>query len=180
MRYPRLDKAIQAAAKWHAGEERDGVDPLPYSTHPFEVLLNLRQVGGVTDEDLLCAAALHDTVEDGVADFPKIEREFGQRVSELVREMTREEPTREQTQGMGKDAIWALRATMLLEEIRRMSPEAQTLKLADRLANIRDAFRAKRGRKLARYLVQSKEIVRIIPRSVNPSLWDALQKEVGR
>jgi (p)ppGpp synthase/HD superfamily hydrolase len=77
---------------------------------------------------------------------------------------------------MEKDAIWQLRADMLLVEITRMSPDAQTIKLADRLANVRDAKRAKKGKKLNRYLWQTNEILKIIPRERNEGLWEAIRE----
>lgn len=178
MTYARLDKAIQWATRLHAGEERDGPNPLPYSTHPIEVMVALRRVGHVVDEDMLCAAALHDTIEDGVSSFGAIDKAFGPRVRNLVKELTRREPTTEQTKGLTKEQIWEMRAWMLLEEIGAMSPDAQAIKLADRLINVRDAQRSKTGYKLERYLWQSREIRRIIPRQVNPGLWDALDAEL--
>ncbi len=178
MTYKRLDRAIQAAARWHAGEERDGDNPLPYITHPMEVLVNLRYVGGFTDEDLLCTAALHDVIEESDATLEEIEREFGTRVRGLVKELTRREPTKRETEGLSKEEIWQLRADMLLEEIAKMSPEAQSVKLADRLANVREGKRTKLGDKLRRYLVHTYQILETVPREVNPALWDAIQAEL--
>jgi (p)ppGpp synthase/HD superfamily hydrolase len=71
-----------------------------------------------------------------------------------------------------------MRAAMLLEEIRQMSPEAQAIKLADRLANVRDAKRTKSSRKLARYLRQSALILELVPESVNRPLWRAIRAEL--
>lgn len=178
MTYKRLDRAIQLAAKWHAGEERDGEHPLPYVTHPIEVLLNLRHVGGVTDEDMLCAAALHDVIEETDATLADIERAMGPSVRDLVQELTRREPGPEETQGLAKDQVWQLRADILLQEISKMSPKAQTIKLADRLANVREAKRTKTLKKTARYLHQTARILRVIPVTVNPSLWQAIRQEL--
>ncbi|MGV3616073.1 MAG: HD domain-containing protein [Fimbriimonas sp.] len=178
MVYKRLDKAIGLAARWHAGEERDGDHPLPYFTHPIEVLVNLRYVGGVTDEDQLCAAALHDVIEESDATFEEIEAAVGARVRDLVRELTRREPTKKETQGLTKEEVWQLRADMLLEEIGRMSPAAQAVKLADRLSNVREGKRTKLGDKLTRYLVHTYQILETVPREVNPALWDAILAEL--
>jgi GTP diphosphokinase / guanosine-3',5'-bis(diphosphate) 3'-diphosphatase len=130
VRYPKVQEAIRWAAKLHEGQERDGEDALPYITHPVEVLVNLRYVGGVTDEDLLCAAVLHDTIEECGAEPAEIERKFGPRVRALVEELTRREPSEEETRELSREETWQLRADMLLEEIGRMSPDAQRVKLA--------------------------------------------------
>jgi (p)ppGpp synthase/HD superfamily hydrolase len=178
MRYPRLDRAIGLAAQMHAGQEREGDSPLPYVTHPMEVLLALRFEGGETDGDLLCAAALHDVIEESGADLSEIESVVGHRAAGLVRELTRREPSRDETKGMSKDEIWTLRANMLLDEIRKMSPEAQRVKLADRLANVREARRTKAGPKWDRYAWQTEEILKIVPRERSVGLWDAIRKEL--
>jgi (p)ppGpp synthase/HD superfamily hydrolase len=169
-----LDKAIRKAAKLHAGQEREGEHPLPYITHPVEVLLNLRHVGGVTDENWLCVAALHDVIEECGTSPDWIEERFGRAVREGVEELTRHEPSEKETAGLSAEEIWRLRAEMLLEEIRQMSPDAQRVKLADRLSNLHDALRTKREEKLDRYMGHSRQILEIVPRHVNPELWDAV------
>lgn len=159
---------------------REGEVPLPYVTHPIEVLLNLRFVGGVTDVEILCAAVLHDTVEGESLTLEQIETEFGVRVRSLVAELTRVEPSADQIVGLKKDEIWQLRAGMLIDEVSKMSADAQLIKLADRLANVREAHRTKSGRKLKRYLGQTERILQVVPRSVNKALWDAIATELIR
>lgn len=178
MTYKRLDKAIVFAAKRHAGAERDGEAPLPYITHPVEVLLLLRTVGGVTDEDLLCAGVMHDLIEETATKLSEIEEVAGPRVRALVKELTRVEPGEEETKGLSKDEIWTLRANLLLDEIGKMSPDARQVKLADRLANVREAKRTKIGYKLDRYLAQSRRILEIVARDTNAPLWDAICAEL--
>ena len=178
MPYRLLDKAIQLAARWHAGEDRDGANALPYIVHPIEVLINLRNVGEVTDETMLCAAALHDVVEETDATLEDIGDSMGKAVRDLVEELTRVEPKKSETRGMDKDAIWRMRADLLLAEIAEMSPAAQTVKLADRLSNIRDAKRTKPADKRDRYIGQTRRILETVPRERNPALWDAIAAEL--
>lgn len=174
----RLDKALLLAARLHAGQTREGETPLPYITHPVEVLVNLRYIGEETDEDLLCAALLHDTVEESDADLDEIARETGERTAKLVQALTRREPNSEEKSGMDKEAVWRLRSTMLLDEIREMTPDAQKVKLADRLSNLREGKRTKSGPKWSRYADQTEEILKIVPRSLIPGLWDAIRREL--
>lgn len=76
-----IDKAIRFAAAAHKGMVRKG-NKQPYIFHPLEVL-NL--VSMMTDDvDILCAAVLHDTVEDTAANLQDIENEFGEHVAKLV------------------------------------------------------------------------------------------------
>ena len=175
-RYPNLHKAIRLAAKLHKYQDRDGQDPLPYISHPFEVMSNLRFIGGVTDEDMLCAAMLHDTIEECGVDPRVIEEECGKRVRSLVEGLTRQEPPQEVASSLSKDELWALRNRMLLTEIANMGPDEMTVKLGDRLSNLRQALVTRSGEKLRRYVLQSEEILKIIPESVNPPLWRTIRK----
>lgn len=177
--FPRLQQAVFSATQWHLGQYREGPGALPYITHPIEVLTNVRFVGGVTDEDMLCAAALHDVLEQTNADPMGIELEFGKRVRGLVVELTRREPDESEVQGLSKDEIWQLRADMLLAEIEKMSPDAQVVKLGDRLANVLDAKRVKKAEKFARYMRQTRRILEVVPRDRNPALWEAIRAAAG-
>ena len=174
-----LDLAIREAAKLHSGQFRDGEEPLPYIVHPVEVLTNLRTVGGVTDEEMLVAAALHDTIEEANAALGKLTEKFGERAGRLVWELTRVEPTKEQTKGMTAEQKWRLRSDMLLDEIAQMSDDAKVIKLADRLSNLREALRTRNGERLERYMTQTRDILVVIPRELNPPLWDAVQALCG-
>ena len=140
--------------------------------------MNLRHLGGEKDEDLLCAALLHDVVEESDADLGEIARATSGRTAALVEELTRREPSKEERSGLDKEAVWNLRSGMLLDEIRGMSPDAQKVKLADRLSNLREGKRTKSGPKWTRYAEQTEEILRIVPRQRNPGLWDAIREEL--
>jgi len=61
-----------------------------------------------------------------------------------------------------------------------MSPDAQVVKLADRLSNVREARMAKSPAKFERYLGATQKLLEIIPRKRNPGLWDAIKAEVER
>ena len=56
-----LDKAIVFAVKAHQGAERKGKG-YPYIVHPMEAVSIAATM--TNDQELLAAAALHDTVED--------------------------------------------------------------------------------------------------------------------
>ncbi len=173
--YPMLHKALRFATKKHRFMDRDGDNPLPYVTHPVEVVKHVRHLAGVTDETVLCAAALHDLVEDTEVTPADIERKFGPKVAALVAEVTRREPTPDETDGMSPQEIWSLRNERLMEEIDRMSPEAKVIKLADRLSNIVDGLKTRSGPSLRRYVEQTRQILGRIPRSTSPPVWDAIE-----
>jgi guanosine-3',5'-bis(diphosphate) 3'-pyrophosphohydrolase len=57
-------EALAFAAHKHRDQRRKDVNASPYINHPIALASVLSYEGGVTDENVLCAALLHDTVED--------------------------------------------------------------------------------------------------------------------
>lgn len=55
-------RALQFASRKHASQRRKNGD-IPYINHPIEVA-NILAQAGITDYNVLCAALLHDTIED--------------------------------------------------------------------------------------------------------------------
>ena len=176
----RIEKALNLAVRRHKGQMRDDETPLPYITHVAEVMANLRFVGKVDDEDMLCAAALHDLLESTETTADEIRKSFGDRVAGLVLELTRTEPSGEVTAELDKDDLRDLRSNLLLADVSRMSEAAQAIKLADRLSNLHQAIAVKKGKRLSRYLKQTKAILAVIDRSVNAPLHKTLSELVDR
>lgn len=154
--------------------------PLPYITHPMEVVARLRYGGAVVDEDVLAAAILHDIVEECGVSLSELKERFGPRVAALVGELTRTEPSHEETAGLAPGEVAGLRSATLLQEIGRQSADAQSIKLADRLSNLCAALATRSGERRARYIQQSRRILEIVSRDVNPALWDELDAMVKR
>src|SRR5687767_12655486 len=91
---PLVHKALRRAVKAHKNQEREGDFPLPYVTHPVEVVGLLRYEGGVWDEEVLAAAILHDVIEETDLRDKDLRKSFGDRVADLVIQLTRHEPKR--------------------------------------------------------------------------------------
>jgi (p)ppGpp synthase/HD superfamily hydrolase len=92
----RMERALDLAARLHAADRRDRE---PYLNHPLRVAIRIMVYYGVRDTDVICAALLHDSVEDhpaelagGAADpaaaLAVLAAEFGPRVAELVSAVT--------------------------------------------------------------------------------------------
>lgn len=144
----------------------------------MDVLTKVRYIGEVTDESVLVTSVLHDVVEECDTTIKKVKRKFGLRVAKLVSELTREEPDPNKLVGLSETDIWKLRSDMLCDGISKMSPEAQIVKLADRLSNLEEARKTRSGDKLTRYIEQTKRILQIIPRKTSPALYDAVKSLV--
>lgn len=173
---PLVHRALKRAVKAHKKQDRDGECPLPYATHPVDVLNLIRYDGGVTDEELLAAALLHDVLEETDLDYDDLAAEFGTRVARVVKELTREEPDHA---GLSPEEIWQVRTQTMLDEIDRMSDEAKVIKLADRASNLRAALLTRTGEDLNNYVRQSHLILDHIDRGVCPVLWDRVKDLAG-
>jgi (p)ppGpp synthase/HD superfamily hydrolase len=172
---PLVHKALRRAGKLHRKQERDGAAALPYLSHPVDVLNILRYEGKVTDDEVLAAGLLHDVIEETDETIEDVCKRFGERVAGIVGEVTRDEPDRT---GLSQEQVWQLRTDMLLAEIDKMSPEAKSIKLADRISNLQGAKATKAVADYQRYVRQSELILNRIPMETNDALWRKLQSIV--
>ncbi len=129
-----LDRAIVFATKAHSGTLRKK-DGIPYILHPMEVA---SIAGGITtDEEVLTAALLHDTVEDTNVTLDTIKSQFGDRVAALVASET-EDKRRDRSPA----ETWMQRKMESLAALRNaVDPGVRVLWLSDKLANRRSFAR---------------------------------------
>ena len=133
-------KAYNLAAEKHRDQKRGSGEP--YIIHPLNVAYILASIG--MDDNTLCAALLHDVVEDTDVTQKDLTEMFGQEISDMVAGVTKlsaiQFATVEETQvenyrrmflAMGKDIRVIL------------------IKLADRLHNMRTLKYLKRDRQIA-------------------------------
>lgn len=126
----QMNEALIDRARAFATEAHGSINHLrrytgePYIVHPIEVMEIVKTAERYTDE-MLAAALLHDTVEDTPVTQADIEREFGPAVAALVEELT--DQCHEGNRATRKAAEAARLATI--------SPDAQTVKLADLISN---------------------------------------------
>ena len=128
-----LDKAIVFAVKAHAGTERRGKG-FPYIVHPMEAVEIVATM--TTDQELLAAAVLHDTVEDTSVTLDDIRREFGDRVAKLV-----EEESDVFMEGVSESDSWHERKQAAIDRLSRASRDAKMVALGDKLSNARIIYR---------------------------------------
>ncbi len=85
----KVRKAYNLAEEIHAGITRESGEP--YIIHPLSVAINLIDEMEVYDPDTICAALLHDTIEDAKIDFSKedIAREISQDCAMIVDGVTK-------------------------------------------------------------------------------------------
>ena len=124
-----LDHAIVFAVKAHAGTERRGKG-YPYIVHPMEAVEIVATM--TVDQELLAAAALHDTVEDTEVTVAQIRAEFGERIASLVADESEEMPI-----GVTEEASWHDRKRSAIDRLSKASLDAKMVALGDKLSNMR-------------------------------------------
>jgi (p)ppGpp synthase/HD superfamily hydrolase len=125
------------AKQAHKGQVRKFINKPYFGAHVVRVNGIVKQY--TTDEDLLCAALLHDTLEDCYEDpevgLVELKELFGTRVGNLVWELTSDGDEID-------DNYDGSKTEYLTDKMIHMSDDALIIKLADRLQNISDAFTA--------------------------------------
>jgi len=125
-----LLKALAFAAHKHRDQRRKDHAASPYINHPIALANVLAREGRVGDIDVLCAALLHDTVEDTATTPKELRRAFGPKIARIVAEVTDD-----------KSLSKAMRKALQVRHARHISAEAKLVKLADKICNIRDVAR---------------------------------------
>jgi guanosine-3',5'-bis(diphosphate) 3'-pyrophosphohydrolase len=120
-----LEAACFAAQK-HVNQKRKGAAGEPYINHPLEVAQLVSSALSEPDADLVAAALLHDTVEDTDVTEEELIRRFGADVAALVAEVTDDKSVEKQE-----------RKRLQIEHAPKKSVRAQTIKLADKISNLR-------------------------------------------
>jgi len=124
-----LDRAIVFAVRAHAGTERRGKG-FPYIVHPLEAVEIVATM--TRDQELLAAAALHDTVEDTDTTVEQIRAEFGDRIASLV---ASESDVFQQ--GVSEEDSWHTRKQAAIDRLAAASHDAKIVALGDKLSNMR-------------------------------------------
>lgn len=120
-------KAAQFAAEKHRDQRRKDADASPYINHPIALANVLANEGGVTDAEVLCAALLHDTIEDTETTADELRALFGDAITAIVLEVTDDK-------SLPKEE----RKRLQIEHAPHASPKAKQVKLADKVCNLRD------------------------------------------
>jgi myo-inositol-1(or 4)-monophosphatase len=117
------------AVKAHAGTERRGKG-FPYIVHPMEAVEIVATI--TPDQELLAAAALHDTVEDTDVTIDHIRAEFGDRIASLVGA-----ETDVLIDGRSEEESWHDRKRAAIDRLSKASRDAKIVAMGDKLSNMR-------------------------------------------
>ncbi len=126
-RHGTLSHAVAFAAYAHDGQTRK-CSNLPYILHPMETASIAATM--TEDEDVLCAALLHDVIEDCGVPKDALRARFGVHITLLLLSVTEEKDP---------DAAgsWQRRKLKTINRLRAASEEEMILTLSDKLSNLR-------------------------------------------
>jgi guanosine-3',5'-bis(diphosphate) 3'-pyrophosphohydrolase len=128
---PALLKALRFAANKHRDHRRKDPAASPYINHPIDVADLIARLAPDADLATLQAAVLHDTLEDTETTTTELDGEFGVDVRVIVEEVTDDKSLAKQVR---KDAQ--------VEHAPGLSRRAKLVKIADKIANVRDVTHA--------------------------------------
>ena len=128
-----IHKAINFATVAHSNQTRKGTE-IPYILHCLEagtIAANLTLENGNIDEDVVCAAILHDTMEDAFVSYDTLKEAFNKNVADLV-----------QYQSEDKSKKWFDRKQDTIDFLNEnKSLNVEIAVLADKLSNMRSIYR---------------------------------------
>jgi (p)ppGpp synthase/HD superfamily hydrolase len=150
--------ALRFAIEAHRGQTRKD-RRTPYIVHPVAVMRVLSGELDVAEPDILCAALLHDVLEDTRCTAAQIRGRFGRRVARWVAELTIVPDLH------GPTVPDSLKTQVLARAVGEISWPAVLVKLADRVDNLRDIANALWSpRKQRSFRDQTGEILRVVDR----------------
>jgi guanosine-3',5'-bis(diphosphate) 3'-pyrophosphohydrolase len=153
-----VSEAVAFAVRFHGDQRRP--TGAPYVEHLLEALEVLVRGAGVSDPDVLCAAVLHDVVEDTPCTIAGVRAAFGDRVADMVGWVTKPEA------GEGEDKN-AVKETYL-RRLADAPDDAILVKLADRASNVQ-TLRNLRPQKQRDYYAQT--VTYIMPLAASRGWW---------
>lgn len=165
MKDPKIKKSAKFAALAHLGQRRKYTGA-PYIVHPANVAALVQCFSN--NPDTICAAWLHDTVEDTSVTLQHIEKLFNSRVAELVRMVT--------NIAKPEDGNRSERVATNILHLLDADPEAKTIKLADILHNISDIV--EHDRDFAKQYLGEKELCLLALSDGHPTLFNIAQATI--
>ena len=161
--------ALRQAAEWHVDQRRKGAAREPYVNHLIEVADLVASAGA--SEDVICAAVLHDAIEDQDVTAETIAAMFGADVAAMVLEVTDDKSLPKPERKARQVAVVPL-----------LSPGARLIRLADKISNVRSiASSPPVGWPPARLVEYLEFCCRVVAglRGIDPVLEKTFDDEVG-
>jgi guanosine-3',5'-bis(diphosphate) 3'-pyrophosphohydrolase len=156
----QVRRAYEVAEAAHAGQMRD--EGTPYIVHPVRVAVSLVDELDIDSPRLICAALMHDVIEDSPTTREQIAAMFGQEIARVVWLLTKYEDV-------------SLPAYLAAIEA-ASETGAPIVKLCDRLDNLRFLAHSPKAEKKRRYIRTTQDYYLPMAARTNAYLHDELRR----
>lgn len=162
-----VEKALKFAKQIHESQTRDEGDP--YIVHPLRVALSLVGEYKAKEAERICAALLHDVVEDGPVALEQLEKKFGRKIAEMVAALSKNKnlPPRER-----QGEFW--------RRFTNEPNETKFIKLLDRLDNMKYLSKSPNQEKIERYILETEKYYLPLAKEINESVYQRMKRSVEK
>lgn len=153
-----VEKALEFATEAHEGQVRKYTGE-PYINHPIDVAQIVSSVPHT--KEMLCAALLHDVIEDCGVTYDEIEEQFGEEIALMVNWLSDRSKPCDGNRAYRKeiDRVW----------ISVADPKAKTIKLADLISNSKSILQ--HDKEFAKVYLKEKELLLEVLEEGDTTLW---------
>lgn len=165
--YDKIHVAIAFCIAGHqaCGQKRK-FSGAEYFTHPIGVSTLVAKYGGT--DDMICAALMHDLIEDTQIKIETIRDTFGENVARMVLGLTKVSKL--------EDGDRATRKAIDLEHTAKQCPDTKTIKLCDVIDNLSDVVDG--DPEWAKQYVLEKELLLEVLKEGDEQAWNFANRMV--
>jgi len=139
--------------------------------HFLRVLAVLKDEFKISDEEVLVATVLHDTLEDTNTTYEEIEKKFSKNIADIVREVSHPKGYNDEQK------------IEFYKKLQTISPKAKLLKLADFADNLRNIIKERKANPSSpyhnQYILRIREFLKSCPPSYEVETVFRLTQELG-
>lgn len=158
-----IQKALDFATLAHNGQKR--LEGSPYVTHPIRVASVILHEIAVMKCDVICAALLHDVIEDCSITLRELRNNFNDRIAQMVKTLS-VDPRLENAKAV------------YYQGIVHADEDVRLLKLCDRLDNLRSMRFQDNKTRIRRYTRETEKKYLPLAEELHPYLHRELRMEI--
>lgn len=159
-----MRKALDFAKLAHNGQKRD--EGTPYIMHPIRVANILMDEVAAMKADMICAALLHDVIEDCGITMKELKNNFNESIAQMVKLLT-------------KDLSIENHKRVYVETIMNSGDNVKLLKVCDRLDNLRSLRFSTNKSRIRRYISETEKKYIPMAEATNNYIFRELKHELG-
>jgi len=171
-----INQALKLAKEKHAGQERK--EGGPYVIHPIRVACCLIEEVGIREPEAICAALLHDTIEDTDLSLKELTQKFGERIKKIVLVLTRAKAKDETEQNRYE------RKYQHFLKIMKADEKVKIVKACDWLDNMRSWLFISQNspsvKKLPRWFKEAETMYLPLAKSVNSRIAEKMKEILSK